>query len=61
VLTRDLRGSRIQDLGSANGTRVNGTRLPPGVDWNLHEGDRLRFGEVEAVYLEAVATASTAQ
>jgi hypothetical protein len=38
---------RIRDLGSRNGTRVNGR---PATDWtDLADGDVIRFGTVEAV------------
>jgi pSer/pThr/pTyr-binding forkhead associated (FHA) protein len=35
----------LKDLGSTNGTRVNGERIS---ETQLRLGDRLRFGEVEA-------------
>ncbi len=38
---------QLQDLGSTNGTRVNGA---PVSDVMLRHGDRLRFGSVEAAY-----------
>ncbi len=38
----------LQDLDSTNGTRVNGTRQSSGT---LSHGMRLRFGQVEAVFL----------
>jgi putative nucleotidyltransferase with HDIG domain len=46
------RGWRIRDLGSTNGTRLNGVRLGSG-QWPLQERDLLQFGEV-AVVVEAV-------
>jgi putative nucleotidyltransferase with HDIG domain len=42
------RGWRIRDLGSTNGTRLNGVRLGTG-QWPLQERDLLQFGEVTAV------------
>jgi pSer/pThr/pTyr-binding forkhead associated (FHA) protein len=42
-------GSRryqLIDLGSANGTYVNGERLEPHVPRLLRQGDRLRLGRV---------------
>ena len=46
------RGWRIRDLGSTNGTRLNGVRLGSG-QWPLQERDLLQFGEV-AVVVESV-------
>jgi putative nucleotidyltransferase with HDIG domain len=46
------RGWRIRDLGSTNGTRLNGVRLGTG-QWPLQERDLLQFGEV-AVVVEAL-------
>jgi pSer/pThr/pTyr-binding forkhead associated (FHA) protein len=40
--------TRVQDLGSANGTFVNGTRVPP-EGAPLRNGDRLALGAVEFV------------
>lgn len=42
------RGWRLQDLGSANGTRLNGVRLGQG-QWPLRLRDLLQFGEVAFV------------
>ena len=43
----------VQDLGSRNGTRVNGAEVEEAV---LNDGDRIAFGDVQAVYcLEAAA------
>src|SRR5438105_3399362 len=38
---------RLKDLGSTNGTRVNGN---PVTEWVLRFGDRIRFGAAEALY-----------
>ncbi len=38
---------QLQDLGSTNGTRVNGA---PVTDVVLRNGDRVRFGQIEAAY-----------
>ena len=43
----DEGGLRLQDLGSSNGTWVNGRRITESVE--LRPGDRLRFGTVELV------------
>jgi HD-GYP domain-containing protein (c-di-GMP phosphodiesterase class II)/pSer/pThr/pTyr-binding forkhead associated (FHA) protein len=46
------RGWRVRDLGSTNGTRLNGIRLTNG-QWPLRVRDLLQFGEV-AVVVEAI-------
>jgi HD-GYP domain-containing protein (c-di-GMP phosphodiesterase class II)/pSer/pThr/pTyr-binding forkhead associated (FHA) protein len=46
------RGWRVRDLGSTNGTRLNGVRLTNG-QWPLRVRDMLQFGEV-AIVVEAV-------
>jgi putative nucleotidyltransferase with HDIG domain len=42
------RGWRVRDLGSTNGTRLNGVRLTSG-QWPLKVKDLLQFGEVSVV------------
>jgi hypothetical protein len=42
-------GFYVQDLGSRNGTRVNGAEVE---EAKLNDGDRLLFGDVQAVYSE---------
>ena len=37
----------VEDLGSANGTFVNGARVAKGVSVELREGDRLRLADVQ--------------
>src|ERR1700729_4002232 len=46
------RGWRVRDLGSTNGTRLNGVRLGNG-QWPLRVKDLLQFGEI-AVVVESV-------
>src|SRR4051794_33742163 len=46
------RGWRVRDLGSTNGTRLNGVRLGNG-QWPLRVRDMLQFGEVTVV-VEAI-------
>src|SRR5712671_4807227 len=46
------RGWRVRDLGSTNGTRLNGARLGNG-QWPLRIKDLLQFGEV-AVVVESI-------
>jgi len=38
---------QIEDLGSTNGTAVNGAQLRPGAPLALHAGNKLRLGDVE--------------
>ena len=45
-------GFYVQDLGSRNGTRVNGVEVE---EAKLNDGDRLAFGDVQAVYFVADA------
>ncbi len=45
-------GWRVRDLGSTNGTRLNGVRLANG-QWPLRPRDLLQFGEI-AVVVEAI-------
>lgn len=40
----------IRDLGSTNGTFVDGVRLPPAVDRALMEGMRIAFGDPQDVW-----------
>lgn len=40
-------GFYVQDLGSRNGTRVNGVEIEEAL---LNDGDRVAFGDVQAVY-----------
>src|SRR5436309_7395728 len=46
------RGWRVRDLGSTNGTRLNGVRLGNG-QWPLRVKDLLQFGEI-AVVVESI-------
>ena len=43
----------LKDLGSTNGTRVNGERI---TETQLRFGDRIRFGKVEARFESDVST-----
>ena len=47
------RGWRVRDLGSTNGTRLNGVRLGNG-QWPLRVKDLLQFGEI-AVVVEVIS------
>lgn len=53
------RGSELMlmDLGSANGTQVNNTRLPSFVDHSVAHGDRLILGDLHInVFFSAIGT-----
>ncbi|MBS0659157.1 MAG: FHA domain-containing protein [Verrucomicrobia bacterium] len=54
VLTRRDDGDfTLEDLGSTNGTRLNGKHLERAT--RLRSGDRVRFGKVECDYASSVA------
>ncbi len=40
----------LKDLGSTNGTRLNGQQLPPEEEHQLQPGDIVRFGHINTVY-----------
>jgi pSer/pThr/pTyr-binding forkhead associated (FHA) protein len=40
----------LKDLGSTNGTKVNGTELQPDTDYTLKPGDKVRFGKVDSIF-----------
>lgn len=56
-LTIDSGRLMIEDLGSANGTFVDGEKLEPGVRHLVAPDAVLRFGEIEARYLDPAAAA----
>ena len=39
----------VEDLGSTNGTRINGLQIAPNVRTRLHSGDELEFGKLRVV------------
>lgn len=41
----------IYDLNSSHGTKLNKTKIPPGVHVPLKAGDQIRFGESTRIYL----------
>jgi pSer/pThr/pTyr-binding forkhead associated (FHA) protein len=50
-LTLDDSGDYIlRDLGSTNGTELNGKELAPETDHKLQDGDKVVFGKVETRY-----------
>jgi len=40
----------LTDLGSTNGTHLNGAELAPDTEYPLTTGDAVRFGHIETVY-----------
>ncbi len=42
----------VIDLGSVNGTHVNGSRLVPHTPYPVHAGDELRFGHLAVMVLQ---------
>lgn len=47
VLKRETTHVFIMDLGSSNGTFVNGKRLPPHVDYTIANGDVIALGKLK--------------
>ena len=40
----------LKDLGSTNGTKVNGSELQPDTEYTLKPGDKIRFGKVDSIF-----------
>ncbi len=40
----------LEDLGSTNGTRLNGKPIKEGESHKLQNADKIRFGSIEAIY-----------
>jgi pSer/pThr/pTyr-binding forkhead associated (FHA) protein len=55
-LRRTDRAYQLRDLGSTNGTRVNGSGT---TEITLHPGDRVRFGAVDARFEGDIPTSAT--
>ena len=50
-LTLDDSGDYIlRDIGSTNGTELNGKEIEPETDHKLQDGDKVRFGKIDAKY-----------
>ncbi|GAB4113953.1 MAG: protein kinase [Roseiflexaceae bacterium] len=47
LIQRDTGGYSLVDLGSTNGTLLNGALVPPRTPQRLRSGDRIKIGEVE--------------
>ena len=59
-LQREKSQILVTDLGSANGTYVNGQRLEPYSPCPLNHGDRLQFGRLETLVYYLPSTPSNA-
>lgn len=53
VINRDTGGYTLTDLGSTNGTLLNGATVPARTPQRLRSGDRIKVGEVEIEFLGA--------
>jgi hypothetical protein len=54
VLLRSTAGLSVRDLGSANGTQLNGAEILPGVETTLQDGDVLGVGAWTRITIKAV-------
>ena len=57
-LTKDDGDFVLRDLGSTNGTRVNGREIAEGEDIKLGDGDTIIFGKVNVLYSSEVPVSS---
>ena len=53
----DARGALVRDLGSTNGTRVNGERIS---EKRLNGGDRVMFGTIDMIFVDGEQPKSAA-
>ena len=44
----------IKDLGSKNGTYVNDKPLKSGYEWRLNNGDKIKIGQVEFLFVDVI-------
>ncbi len=55
LLQRDAAGALLlRDIGSANGTRLNGVEIPPMTDQRLADGDRVALGRWTSMTIRAI-------
>ena len=45
---------RVKDLGSSNGTKLNGTKIPKGEVHEIHVGDTLQLGRTSSMVVESI-------
>ncbi|MGC2661975.1 MAG: FHA domain-containing protein [Bryobacteraceae bacterium] len=56
ILTRSADGGiTLRDIGSANGTRLNGRDVPPMTDVAIHDGDQVTLGHWTRIAVKAKA------
>ena len=53
LLQCDSAGLMLRDIGSANGTRLNGVEVPPMADQRLADGDRIALGHWTCITVKA--------
>jgi pSer/pThr/pTyr-binding forkhead associated (FHA) protein len=58
ALTKSPSGYRLKDLGSTNGTQIDGVSI---TDAELKDGAEIRFGYVTGVFRDATATMDQAR
>lgn len=51
----------VRDLGSSNGTFINGARLEPGVESPLNHNDKVRFGDTQWLFVGSAAAQAGVQ
>ena len=44
-------GWMLEDLGSTNGTYINGVKITPNQPKSVINGDKLRFGKIELEFM----------
>ena len=54
LLQRDSTGLMLRDIGSANGTRLNGVEVPPMTDQRLADGDQITLGRWTLMTVRAI-------
>jgi len=50
IITRHEGGLYIEDLGSMNGTRINGFELSPNRKYRLRDNDEVEFAQLKTVF-----------
>ena len=58
MLTKSPSGYRLKDLGSTNGTQIDGVSI---TDAELKDGAEIRFGYVTGVFRDATASIDEAR
>jgi pSer/pThr/pTyr-binding forkhead associated (FHA) protein len=48
----------LKDIGSTNGSRLNGQQLAPETEHKLRGGDKIRFGQIECAYTSETISAA---